>query len=91
MPGEENHGLIHGDLHTGNFVFRGYDPFPIDFGRCGFDMIAIMIENYAHHSSDPNETANLRSEQPYALAYIRAYLEEKPFLFERLGAAKKGR
>ncbi|WP_440119344.1 phosphotransferase enzyme family protein [Paenibacillus sp. QZ-Y1] len=33
---EKNHGIIHADLHTGNIVFRGNRPFPIDFGRCGY-------------------------------------------------------
>jgi Ser/Thr protein kinase RdoA (MazF antagonist) len=31
-----NYGLIHADLHTGNLVFKGDEPFPIDFGRCGY-------------------------------------------------------
>ncbi|MFF2092233.1 phosphotransferase enzyme family protein [Paenibacillus sp. NPDC058174] len=33
---EQNYGLIHGDLHTGNIVFIGDEPLPIDFGRCGY-------------------------------------------------------
>lgn len=31
-----NYGLIHADLHLGNFIFNGDEPLPIDFGRCGF-------------------------------------------------------
>ncbi|EPY05268.1 aminoglycoside phosphotransferase [Paenibacillus alvei TS-15] len=30
------YGLIHGDLHTGNVVYNGEEPRPIDFGRCGY-------------------------------------------------------
>lgn len=32
----ESFGLIHGDFHEGNMVFKGGEPYPIDFGRCGF-------------------------------------------------------
>ncbi|MBO9610117.1 MAG: phosphotransferase [Paenibacillaceae bacterium] len=28
--------MIHADLHIGNVVFRDNEPYPIDFGRCGF-------------------------------------------------------
>ncbi|MFM9276898.1 phosphotransferase enzyme family protein [Paenibacillus jiagnxiensis] len=31
-----NYGLIHADLHMGNLVFKDDEPFPIDFGRCGY-------------------------------------------------------
>lgn len=44
--------------------------------------IMFMIENYCHHASDPRETANLIDEQQYAQAYIREYLNNKPFLFD---------
>jgi Ser/Thr protein kinase RdoA (MazF antagonist) len=33
---EHGYGMIHADLHTGNLVFHGGEPYPIDFGRCGF-------------------------------------------------------
>ncbi|MFD2610822.1 phosphotransferase enzyme family protein [Paenibacillus gansuensis] len=33
---KRNYGLIHADLHNGNVVFRGNEPYAIDFGRCGF-------------------------------------------------------
>lgn len=33
---ERNYGMIHADLHLGNVVFRDNEPYPIDFGRCGF-------------------------------------------------------
>ncbi|MDQ0061379.1 phosphotransferase enzyme family protein [Paenibacillus harenae] len=33
---ERNYGMIHADLHIGNVVFRDDEPYPIDFGRCGF-------------------------------------------------------
>ncbi|MDB4868047.1 MAG: hypothetical protein JWR03_2380 [Cohnella sp.] len=32
----QDFGMIHADLHIGNFVFHNGDPYPIDFGRCGF-------------------------------------------------------
>ncbi|MCQ6563770.1 phosphotransferase enzyme family protein [Paenibacillus mendelii] len=33
---ERNYGMIHADLHRGNIVIRDDQPYPIDFGRCGF-------------------------------------------------------
>lgn len=33
---DRNYGMIHADLHIGNIVFREDEPYPIDFGRCGF-------------------------------------------------------
>ncbi|MGF9696159.1 phosphotransferase enzyme family protein [Paenibacillus sp. MABNR03] len=120
---KQNYGMIHADLHIGNIVFKGDQPFPIDFGRCGYGFflydlagalvglyprdrmvfiqsyekvrrpgtdvirdlecffIMIMIENYCHHASDPEETSRLIDEQPYAQACIREFLKGNPFLF----------
>jgi Ser/Thr protein kinase RdoA (MazF antagonist) len=33
---EQNYGIIHADLHNGNIIFLDNEPYPIDFGRCGF-------------------------------------------------------
>lgn len=33
---DDNYGLIHGDLHSGNIVFSEELPAPIDFGMCGY-------------------------------------------------------
>lgn len=33
---KQNYGIIHADLHIGNIVFQQGEPYPIDFGRCGF-------------------------------------------------------
>lgn len=33
---EHNYGIIHADLHRGNVIFQNNEPYPIDFGRCGF-------------------------------------------------------
>jgi Ser/Thr protein kinase RdoA (MazF antagonist) len=33
---DHNYGLIHADLHIGNIVFKDDQPYPIDFGRCGY-------------------------------------------------------
>ncbi|MBD7969560.1 phosphotransferase enzyme family protein [Paenibacillus gallinarum] len=33
---EHDFGMIHADLHNGNIVFFEGEPYPIDFGRCGF-------------------------------------------------------
>jgi Ser/Thr protein kinase RdoA (MazF antagonist) len=49
-----NYGLIHADLHSGNVVFNNDQPYPIDFGRCGFgyylyDMAAALLELYPKH------------------------------------------
>ncbi|AIQ17375.1 aminoglycoside phosphotransferase [Paenibacillus sp. FSL H7-0357] len=46
---EDQYGLIHGDLHSGNVVFAGEQPYPIDFGRCGYgyylyDLAAALLE-----------------------------------------------
>lgn len=43
-----NYGFIHADLHIGNVVFQGDEPYPIDFGRCGFgyyhyDLACMMV------------------------------------------------
>ena len=46
--------------------------------------VRVMIENYCHHCSNPNEIENLKAEQPYAQTYLKAYLENRPFLFEPL-------
>lgn len=32
----ESFGIVHGDFHEGNLVFKNGQPYPIDFGRCGF-------------------------------------------------------
>ncbi|GGH31019.1 phosphotransferase enzyme family protein [Paenibacillus segetis] len=45
----QNYGLIHADLHTGNIVFNNEQPYPIDFGRCGYgyylyDMAGLLLE-----------------------------------------------
>ncbi|MEK4072405.1 phosphotransferase [Paenibacillus sp. FSL M7-0656] len=53
-PSEHNYGLIHADLHTGNMVFRDNQPYPIDFGRCGYgyylyDMAGTILELWPKH------------------------------------------
>ncbi|MGI2294231.1 phosphotransferase enzyme family protein [Paenibacillus sp. GXUN7292] len=47
----QNYGLIHADLHTGNMVFIDEKPHPIDFGRSGYgyflyDMAGTLLELY---------------------------------------------
>lgn len=44
----DTYGLIHGDLHRGNIVFKDDQPYPIDFGRCGYgyylyDMAGLIL------------------------------------------------
>jgi len=122
----QNYGLIHGDFHLENIIFKEDVSFLIDFGRRGYDyflsdiastilgldwqkrkkfvegyisfrkleegderlletlFIKVMIENYCHHCSNPNETKGLLAEQPYAQAYMQAYLQGQSFLFEPL-------
>ncbi|WP_405110455.1 phosphotransferase [Paenibacillus sp. FSL K6-1217] len=46
--------------------------------------IMIMIGNYSHHISNPDELPGLREEQPYALAYLREYVNGASFLFRRI-------
>jgi len=36
MKTNDNYGLLHGDLHTGNIVFHEGMPYPIDFGRVSY-------------------------------------------------------
>ncbi|WP_019639829.1 phosphotransferase enzyme family protein [Paenibacillus fonticola] len=53
-PSEHNYGLIHADLHTGNMVFKDNQPYPIDFGRCGYgyylyDMAGTILELWPKH------------------------------------------
>lgn len=43
--------------------------------------IKIMIENYCHHSSNPQEIPALIDEQKYAQAYLKEYVEDRSFLF----------
>lgn len=35
-PDSSQFGMIHADFHEGNLVFNEGQPYPIDFGRCGF-------------------------------------------------------
>lgn len=53
-PNKHNYGLIHADLHTGNMVFKDNQPYPIDFGRCGYgydlyDMAGNLLELWPKH------------------------------------------
>ncbi len=53
-PSELNYGLIHADLHTGNIVFKDNQPYPIDFGRCGYgyylyDMAGTLLGLWPKH------------------------------------------
>ncbi len=53
-PSEHNYGLIHADLHTGNMVFKDNQPYPIDFGRCGYgyylyDIAGTLLELWPKH------------------------------------------
>ncbi|RED76940.1 phosphotransferase enzyme family protein [Cohnella phaseoli] len=53
-PNEHNYGLIHADLHSGNMVFKEDQPYPIDFGRCGYgyylyDMAGTLLELWPKH------------------------------------------
>lgn len=50
----DNYGLIHADLHTRNIVFKGDQPYPIDFGRCGYgyylyDIAGTLLELTPKH------------------------------------------
>jgi len=70
-----------------NFVegYVGFRKLALDYERMLETMfVKVMIENYCHHCSDPRETEGLVAEQPYAQAYIQAYLQERSFLFEPL-------
>ncbi|GIP36057.1 phosphotransferase enzyme family protein [Paenibacillus sp. J2TS4] len=65
---------------------RKLEPDYVQHLQCFFVMF--MIENYCHHASDPRESSSLMDEQPYALAYIREYLNDAPFLFHVIEPVK---
>ncbi|MGG1664087.1 phosphotransferase enzyme family protein [Brevibacillus sp. NRS-1366] len=51
---DQNYGLIHADLHSGNVVFCDEQPHLIDFGRCGYgyylyDMASALLELSPQH------------------------------------------
>lgn len=51
QPNVHNYGLIHGDMHLGNIIFKEETPYPIDFGRCGlgyylYDMANALLGLY---------------------------------------------
>lgn len=43
--------------------------------------VMVMIDNYAHHSSNPEEFAGLIEEQEIAIQYLNAYLKDELTLF----------
>lgn len=43
-----------------------------------------IIENGAHHCTNPNEIQGMLDQQPYALAYINSFLEGKSFLYQSI-------
>ncbi|NOJ71370.1 phosphotransferase enzyme family protein [Paenibacillus alvei] len=52
--------------------------------------IMFMIENYCHHAANPEETENLKSEQPFAHAYLQAFLHDSSFLLRRIDPVEVG-
>jgi Ser/Thr protein kinase RdoA (MazF antagonist) len=85
---ERNYGMIHADLHNGNVIFRDDEPYPIDFGRCGFgyhlyDMAqsimglhppqrALFIEGYKRIRK-MDDNAIPKLESFFIMAIIEAY------------------
>ncbi|WP_337103334.1 phosphotransferase enzyme family protein [Paenibacillus sp. YIM B09110] len=83
-----NYGMIHADLHIGNVVFRYDEPYPIDFGRCGFgyhlydiaqsimglhpSQRAYFIEGY-EKIRDMDDEAIPKLETFFIMAIIEAY------------------
>lgn len=51
--------------------------------------IMTMMENYSHHAPNPLEWEGMRAEQPYALAYIQAFLKGESFLFRKLEPVRR--
>lgn len=45
----QNWGLIHADLHEGNYLFHNQQIRPIDFSRCGFGCYLYDIAQSIHH------------------------------------------
>lgn len=77
LSAEQRRSLIQGYSSV-----RALEP---DYERkleCFFVMI--MIGNYSHHITNPDEHLSLREEQPYALAYLKEYLADSRFLFKRI-------
>lgn len=73
-------------------LIQGYNsvrPLEPDVERkleCFFVMI--MIGNYSHHITNPDEHPSLREEQPYALAYLKEYLADSAFCSKELNLPK---
>lgn len=65
----ENWSMIHNDLHTGNWLYRGDEVFPIDFSLCGFGYHLFDIATCA--GSLGSEKAPLRQ------LFINGYLEQR--------------
>jgi Ser/Thr protein kinase RdoA (MazF antagonist) len=61
---------------------RPLGPASIPQLECYF--IKFILENESHHAPNPQETARLIDEQPYARAYVREYLADRRFLFAKL-------
>ncbi len=49
MEKAQNWGLIHADLHEGNYLFYNEQIRPIDFGRCGFGYYLYDIAQSLDH------------------------------------------
>lgn len=73
----ERVGLIHADLHGGNYVYHEGSPRPIDFGRAGFGpWLYDLAESLAHLGPGPRR------------ALVDAYAEHQPFDDEDLRRAE---
>ncbi|MFC4099094.1 phosphotransferase enzyme family protein [Paenibacillus xanthanilyticus] len=76
----QNYGMIHADLHIGNVVFRENEPYPIDFGRCGYgyhlyDMAqAIMGMPPAHRASFLAGYEEARPLEDAAISKLESFL-----------------
>jgi Ser/Thr protein kinase RdoA (MazF antagonist) len=123
---EQNFGMIHADLYNENVIFLDGEPYPIDFGRCGFGyhlydiaqaimglnpaqrayfvegyqrikklegeyvaklecfFIMALIEAYSFYAENSLETEGLIEDQPYAQAYLSAFVNGTAFLFDSL-------
>ncbi len=65
----ENWSLIHNDLHTGNWLYRGEKVFPIDFSLCGYRVSPLRYRHCA---------GSLGSENPaLRRSFINGYLEKR--------------
>lgn len=76
LPSDPNHwGMVHADLHMGNFLIQGEEVIPIDFSFCGFGHYlfdaSVCLAGGLNHALRPAFLAGYRSVRPLPEADLR--------------------